>query len=121
MKKLSDSGVFYYIALMIMMQESQDSILPEVCHILSPKQIFDFVSMFEGEKVKVPTREELSLNLTTAMFMYYYKYMGLPYVTCKNKMRLSDYDMLRIEAKMSKFEKGLKQDTGLSIEEIFHV
>jgi hypothetical protein len=59
-----------YIALQILCSRV-DSLVPEILYILSPEQITQFVKVFSGETIKVPTIEDFTKDLSSALAAYH--------------------------------------------------
>lgn len=118
---LSDSAAFYYIALLVMLHKNKSSIIPEVCHILSPEQILLFVKMFEGETVRVPTRKELADSLLMALAIYYRHVLSFPWKMIEEKLSISSSKMRGIKQSMDAMIAQLQEDTGFTLEELLNV
>lgn len=78
--ELDSYSSFFYIALTFMISRREESIPPELLYILGPEDLLKFVDMFGGQKLYVPTRKELSVDLQSSLVAYY-KY-------CENKTEL---------------------------------
>jgi hypothetical protein len=59
-----------YMALSILCA-SQSSLVPEILYLLSPKQIIDFIKVFGGETLRIPTTDEFSRDLMVALVCYH--------------------------------------------------
>ena len=65
----SDSSVVY-LALSILCSD-QNSLVPELLYLLSPRQVIDFIKVYGGETIRVPTSEEFSKDLMVALCCYH--------------------------------------------------
>jgi len=64
-----------YIAISFLSSEKQ-SLIPELLSILKDHQIVQLVQMYGGETIKIPTAEEFSDNLLSAMGAYHVHVQG---------------------------------------------
>lgn len=119
-QSLPDTAQFFYIALMVLLQRNPDSIVPEICHFLSTDQVIAFVRAFGGERVRVPTTKEFAFHLNIAVAAYYRYYAEFTWDKIFLKLKLSGNEARTLKTQTENFVNQLKEDTGLSIEEIFH-
>ena len=64
-----------YVALKYLQYEGKGTVLPEMILLLKSDQLMDFIEIFGGENVKVPSRKEFarSLHVITSIFLREYK------------------------------------------------
>jgi hypothetical protein len=66
-----NSPIVYMALSILCASQKQNSLIPELLYILSPKQIMNFISVFGGESVYVPTTQEFSRDLMAATCCYH--------------------------------------------------
>jgi hypothetical protein len=59
-----------YMALSLLCS-SQNSLVPEILYILSADQVINFIKVFGGETIKIPTANEFGRDMTTALACYH--------------------------------------------------
>src|SRR5215212_6974228 len=68
--ELDPNSSVAYIALSILCSR-QNSLIPELLYILSPQQITNFIKVFSGEKLKIPTVDDFNRDLMTSLAAYH--------------------------------------------------
>jgi hypothetical protein len=59
-----------YMALSLLCS-NQNSLVPEILYILSADQVINFIKVFGGETIRIPTAVEFGRDLTTALACYH--------------------------------------------------
>jgi len=59
-----------YMALS-MLCSNQNSLVPEILYIMKPDQIINFIKVFGGESLRIPTPDEFSRDLMSALACYH--------------------------------------------------
>jgi hypothetical protein len=59
-----------YLALSILCS-TQNSLVPEILYLFSPRQIIEFIKVFGGETLHVPTSNEFSKDLLAGIACYH--------------------------------------------------
>lgn len=62
--------------------------MPDALYLLSPDQLDNFLEVFGGERIYIPTKKELSQTLKAALVYYY--------MTVEGKTRFSAFEQLKI-------------------------
>jgi hypothetical protein len=68
--ELDPNSSIIYIAMSILCS-NQNSLIPELLYLFSPKQIVNFIKIFSGETIKVPTVDEFHRNVLTSLACYH--------------------------------------------------
>ena len=68
--RIDPNSSVVYIALSILCSR-QSSLIPEILYILSPDQIIDFITVFGGEELRIPTSQEFRKDLMVALVSYH--------------------------------------------------
>jgi hypothetical protein len=55
-----------YIALSVL-SSRQKTLIPEMLYLFSPKQVLDFIKLYSGETLKIPTLEDFDKDLMVAI------------------------------------------------------
>jgi hypothetical protein len=108
-----------YMALSILCS-NQNSLVPEILYILSPKQIIEFIKVFGGETLRVPTPGEFGRDMMASLACYHilvekrsWDWIALKYNIDGNylrsmKNRLEDWSK-NLSPSELEFVKSLKQ------------
>lgn len=67
---LDPNSSIAYIALSVLASRQQ-SLIPDMLYLFSPKQVIDFIKLYSGETIKVPTVEEFSKDIHLALAVYH--------------------------------------------------
>ncbi len=59
-----------YIALSLLCC-NQNSLVPEILYLLNPDQIINFIKIFGGETLRIPTPSEFGRDMTAALACYH--------------------------------------------------
>src|SRR3982751_26482 len=68
--RLDPDSSLIYISLNLLCSR-QNSLIPELLYLLKPQQIVDFIKIFSGETLKVPTIEDFNRDLMTSLAIYH--------------------------------------------------
>ena len=68
--EVDPSSSIVYMALNILCAK-QNSLIPEILYLLSAKQIIEFIKVFGGEVLRIPTPQEFSKDLLLALVCYH--------------------------------------------------
>jgi hypothetical protein len=68
--ELDPNSSVIYVA-MSMLCTNQNSLVPELLYLFKPQQIVNFIKIFSGETIKVPTIQEFNRLILTALACYH--------------------------------------------------
>jgi hypothetical protein len=68
--RIDPGSSIVYMALSVLCM-SQDSLVPEILYMLSPEQVINFIRVFGGETLRIPTSEEFNKDLMVALACYH--------------------------------------------------
>jgi hypothetical protein len=77
----------------------QNSLVPEILYLLSPKQIIDFIKVYGGETLRIPTTQEFNRDLTTALACYHTMIEERSWDWVAVKYNLGTRDLKAVKAK----------------------
>lgn len=113
---LDSYSSFFYLAFSMLLSKKPNSVLPELMYVMEPKDLMTFLDMFGGHEVYIPSREELSFELQTALAAY------LRYVEKKSDAAIQetlevDGNKFRaMNSRISSYLKFIKQEGVLPAE-----
>lgn len=98
--QLDSFSTFFYIALSLMLSRDELSVVPEIMYILEPEQVLQFLDMFGGQTIRVPTRDEFAKDLQAALTAYY--------IQCEGKTDREIQDILGVDGhRMNSIKKRI--------------
>ena len=106
MPKIDPDSSVVYIALSILCS-FQNSLVPEILYLMSPKQIIDFIKVFGGETIKVPPAEEFSRELLAGLACYHIFVEEKSWDWFALKYNLGGNSIRNIQSKLETWIQGL--------------
>src|SRR5215210_8998365 len=111
-----DSSVVY-IALSLLCSR-QSSLIPELLYILSPQQITNFIKVFSGEKLRIPTVDEFSRDLMASLAAYHIVIEGKPWDWFQLKYSLDGNYTNSVKSRLDNWINGLNSSEKKFIEKL---
>jgi hypothetical protein len=110
--ELDPNSSIVYIALSMLCTNS-NSLIPELLYLFNPKQIVNFIKIFSGETIKVPTVDEFTRIINTSLAVHHVIIEGKSMDWFAIKYELDGNYMNGIKARMdncfSSLSEGEKQ------------
>lgn len=75
---LSQAHEFLFVAMTMLFHQQKTTMLPELMQVLTPNQIITLTQVYDGKPITLPTPEELSVTLKTAVFLYKRDFLNEP-------------------------------------------
>lgn len=113
-KNVQDMGDLYFISLLILSQmegKSEDSPLAELSYLLDSQSFMNLLWYFEGQTIRIPTRDELKDVLQMMLLYYYYDIKDMSWFDAVDSLGLDHKDRKlshRLWKKYLEFIKILK-------------
>ena len=119
---ISEKSEFFYIALSIFLSREEKSVIPEIMTFMSSEQVMNFIKIFGGYTVKVPSEKEFSNDLYAAIIIYYRCSEKLSWGAIQNKLKLSARKLNYVKKSIIRWinfleKEGLKSP--IPLDEIF--
>jgi hypothetical protein len=115
--ELDPSSSVAYLALSVLCS-SQNSLIPELLYLFSPKQLVDFIRIYGGETLTIPTPKEFGRDLMVALASYHimaeeksWDWFELTYCVDKEDARI-------IKMKLERWWRQLTPDEVMFIESL---
>ena len=115
--ELDPNSSVVYIALSILCSR-QSSLVPELLYILSPQQITNFIKVFSGEKLKIPTVDEFSRDLMASLAAYHIVVEGKSWDWFQLKYSLDGNYINSVKSRLNKWINGLNSSEKKFIEKL---
>src|SRR3954471_17681045 len=104
--ELDPNSSVVYIALSVLCSR-QKSLIPELLYILSPQQITNFIKVFSGEKLRIPTVDEFSRVLMTSLAAYHIVVEGKSWDWFQLNYSLDGNYINSVRSRLNKWINGL--------------
>jgi hypothetical protein len=115
--ELDPNSSIAYIALSILCSR-QKSLIPELLYILSPQQITNFIKVFSGETLKIPTVDEFRRDLMASLAVYHIVVEGKSWDWFQLKYSLDGNYINSIKSRLGKWINGLDSSEKSFIERL---
>jgi len=106
--RIDPNSSIVYIALSILCSQ-QNSLVPEILYILSPSQIMDFITVFGGEDLRIPTSQEFTKDLMVALVCYHIRVEKKSWDWVALKYNLDGNHVRSIKVRMENWWQNLAQ------------
>jgi hypothetical protein len=106
---LDPNSSVVYLALNILCS-SQNSLIPELLYILSPQQIIEFIKVFGGETIKVPTPRAFNSDLLAGIACYHVLVEGKSWDWFELKYNLNGNSVRAVQARIDAWMMGLTRE-----------
>ena len=106
--KIDPNSSVVYLAMSLLCS-NQNSLVPELLYLFSPKQIIDFIKVFGGETIKIPEASEFSKDLLSALACYHVFVEGKSWDWFEIKYKLDGNTIRSLQARLEYWVRGLSQ------------
>src|SRR3954447_20767928 len=104
--ELDPNSSVVYIALSILCSR-QKSLIPELLYMLSPQQITNFIKVFSGETLRIPTVDEFSRDLMASLAAYHIVVEGKSWDWFQLKYSLDGNYINSVKSRLDNWINGL--------------
>jgi hypothetical protein len=115
--ELDPNSSVVYIALSILCSR-QKSLIPELLYILSPQQITNFIKVFSGQTLRMPTVDEFNRDLMASLAVYHIVVEGKSWDWFQLKYSLDGNYMNSVKSRLNKWINGLNSSEKSFIEKL---
>src|SRR3954447_7646941 len=115
--ELDPNSSVVYIALSILCSR-QKSLIPELLYMLSPQQITNFIKVFSGETLRIPTVDEFSRDLMTSLAAYHIVVEGKSWDWFRLKYSLDGNYMNSVKTRLDNWINELNSSEKKFIEKL---
>jgi hypothetical protein len=115
--ELDPNSSIVYIALSMLCTNS-NSLIPELLYLFNPKQIVNFIKIFSGETIKVPTVDEFTRIINTSLAVHHVIIEGKSMDWFAIKYELDGNYMNGIKARMDNWFSSLSEGEKQFIEDM---
>src|SRR3954471_24961551 len=115
--ELDPNSSIVYIALSLLCSR-QSSLIPELLYILSPQQITNFIKVFSGETLRIPTVDQFSRDLTASLAAYHIVVEGKSWDWFQLKYSLDGNYTNSVKSRLDKWINGLNSSEKKFIEKL---
>lgn len=110
MKSIKDMGDLYFVAQLVLAKlepSNKNGMIAELSYLLDSQSFINLLWYFEGQTIRIPTRDELRQVLQMMSIYYYFEIMEKPW---KEALQSTGIPCDRIEYKRmwSKYRKFMK-------------
>jgi len=100
-----DSSVVYLALSMLCAR--QTSLVPEILYLFSPRQLIEFIKVFGGESIRIPTTDEFSKDLLSALACYHVFVENKSWDWFEIKYKLDGNSIRSLQARLEHWVRGL--------------
>src|SRR3954454_11546235 len=115
--ELDPNSFIVYIALSILCSR-QKSLIPELLYILSPQQITNFIKVFSGQTLRMPTVDEFNRDLMASLAVYHIVVEGKSWDWFQLKYSLDGNYIHSVKSRLDKWINGLNSSEKKFIEKL---
>ena len=108
-----------YMALSVLCS-NQNSLVPELLYLFSPRQLVDFIKIYGGETLQVPSSKEFSLDLLTALASYHIMAENKSWEWFEQAYHVDKPEVKAIKLKLGQWWSRLTPDEVTFIESLKH-
>src|SRR4051794_22817925 len=115
--ELDPNSSVVYIALSVLCSR-QKSLVPELLYILSPQQITNFIKVFSGQTLRIPTVDEFNRDLMTSLAAYHIVVEGKSWDWFQLKYSRDGNYINSVKSRLDKWINGLDSSEKSFIEKL---